>query len=222
MSVAVKAWLSWVPSDGMQVTAWLIFLVMSCHCKHALCHDAASDGSCKRGWCACRFDGYRAQALAFSIMRQETCWSNTDKAIVQEWQSGARGRRRLVAAVEDSLHAPELKDFLEGMDPSEEKPEPINGKGRLATLARMLFFTVPSYRVRSVSLTYAAIPAMPPVLRGLLKAASLGSALVLLGKVAEQASCKHDLMQRSLRHASGCSSKHMAKPDKVDGFELHV
>ena len=82
-------------------------------------------------------------------MRQETCWSNTGRAIVQEWQSGAKGRRRLVAALEDSLLAPELKDFLEGMDPSEEEPEPINSKGSLVTMARMFLFTVPSYRVRS-------------------------------------------------------------------------
>ena len=86
------------------------------HVIMLLLYEAALKG----GSCPCRFDGYRAQALAFSIMRQETCWSNTDRAIVQEWQAGAKGRRRLVAAVEDSLHAPELKEFLEGIDPSEE------------------------------------------------------------------------------------------------------
>ena len=81
-------------------------------------------------------------------MRQETCWANTDKAIVQEWQAGTQGRRRLVTAAEESVQSPELRDFLEGMDPTNEEPEPMSSKGFLRTLSRTFFFTVPSYRVR--------------------------------------------------------------------------
>lgn len=81
-------------------------------------------------------------------MRQETCWANTEKAIVTEWQAGTRGRQRLVAAAEESVRGPELRDFLEGMDPTNEEPEPMSSRGLLTTLSRALLFTVPSYRVR--------------------------------------------------------------------------
>ncbi|KAK9836640.1 hypothetical protein WJX74_005022 [Apatococcus lobatus] len=105
------------------------------------------------------FDGYKSQALAFCIMRQETCWANTDKAIVQEWQAGPQGRRRLVAAAEESVQSPELRDFLEGMDPTNEQPEPMSSKGLLRTMARTFFFTVPSYRVRHTDAQPADAPA---------------------------------------------------------------
>ena len=96
----------------------------------------------------CRLKGYRAQALAYSIMRLETCWASTDKALTQEWQSGLKGRRRLVAAVEAILQAPELMDFLEGMDATDEEPETIHSKGFWVTMSRMMLLTLPSCRVR--------------------------------------------------------------------------
>ena len=104
----------------------------------------------------CRFNRYAAQALAYSIMRHETCWASTDRAIVQQWQAGSKGRRALVAAVEESLYSPELKEFLEGMDPVHESPEPLNSKGSLVKASRLLFFSVPTYRSRS-ALPFSAI-----------------------------------------------------------------
>ena len=97
---------------------------------------------------SCRFSRYTAQALAYSIMRYETCWASTDRAIVQQWQAGSKGRRALVAAMEESLYSPEMQEFLEGMDPVDESPEPLNSKGFLVTVSRSLFFTVPSSRSR--------------------------------------------------------------------------
>ena len=115
--------------------------------------NAIGADSGKQHACACRFDGYKSQALAFCIMRQETCWANTDKAIVQEWQAGTQGRSRLVAAAAESVQSPELRDFLEGMDPTNEQPAPMSSKGLLKTLSRTFFFTVPSYRVRCTDWT---------------------------------------------------------------------
>lgn len=79
-------------------------------------------------------------------MRYETCWASTDRAIVQQWQAGFKGRQALVGAVEESLYSPEMQEFLEGMDPVDENPKPLNSNGGLLTLSRLLFFTVPSSR----------------------------------------------------------------------------
>ena len=86
--------------------------------------------------------------MAYAIMKHETCWASTDRAIVQQWQSGAKGRRTLVASVEETMQSPELQDFLEGMDGTAEEPEAIHSKGFLVMLSRTFFLTVPSYRVR--------------------------------------------------------------------------
>lgn len=81
-------------------------------------------------------------------MRYETCWASTDRAMVTQWQAGSKGRRALVAAVEESLYSPEMQEFLEGMDLVDENPEPLNSKGYLVKLSRSLFFTVPGSRSR--------------------------------------------------------------------------
>ena len=95
-----------------------------------------------------RFKGYASQALAYSIMKHETSWANTDRAIVEQWQSGSSGRRKLIEDICETLRSPELGDFLEGMDPTVENPPAMRSRGFLTLLSRLFLFTVPTYRVR--------------------------------------------------------------------------
>ena len=107
----------------------------------------------------CRLQGYTAAALAFSLMKHETCWSSTDKAIVQQWQSGRAGRRRLVHSVHETLAELELRMFLEGIDGTAEAPEPMSGRGFLTTMSRLFLFTLPDTRAR-----WCSVPNCPALL----------------------------------------------------------
>ena len=88
------------------------------------------------------------QALAYSIMKHETSWSNTDDAMVQLWRMGTKGRHKMRQAVDEALRSHELRDFLEGMDAVVEEPEPIFSKGILRGMLRIFFWTLPNYRAR--------------------------------------------------------------------------
>ena len=99
-------------------------------------------------WCACRLKGYAGQALAFSLMKHETYWANTDRALVDQWQSGRAGRLSLIAAIQETLRGPDLRDFLECMDAVCEEPEPFKSKSLWVTLSRLFLFTVPRYRIK--------------------------------------------------------------------------
>lgn len=101
-----------------------------------------------RGGCVCRLKGYAGQALAFSLMKHETYWANTDRALVDQWQSGRAGRLSLIAAIQGTLRGPDLQDFLECMDAVCEEPEPFKSKSLWVTLSRLFLFTVPRYRIK--------------------------------------------------------------------------
>lgn len=80
-------------------------------------------------------------------MKYESTWTTTDKALVQQWQAGRKGRRHLVGCIEEILQGPELKDFLEGLDAEHEAPESLNSNGWLVALSRIFFLTLPDHRV---------------------------------------------------------------------------
>ena len=81
-------------------------------------------------------------------MKHETCWASTDKALVEQWQSGCKGRCVLAEAFEETLQTSELRIFLEGLDATHEEPERIHSRGCWVTLFRVLFATLPSKRAR--------------------------------------------------------------------------
>lgn len=93
-------------------------------------------------------EGHIAQALAFGIMRYESTWASTDKALVQQWRAGRKGRHHVVQSVLEILQGPELIGFLEGLDGENEAPEKLTSRGWLTTLSRVLFWTLPDHRVK--------------------------------------------------------------------------
>ena len=106
-------------------------------------------------FCVCRPEGYTGPALAFCIMKHETCRASTDKALVDQWQAGGKGRSELMAAVTAILQSSELLTFLEGLNATEEEPEPINSRGCWVMLCRTCLLTLPSSRARYVYLQQA-------------------------------------------------------------------
>ena len=81
-------------------------------------------------------------------MKHETCRASTDKALVDLWQAGGKGRCALNAAITDTLQSSELQGFLESLDAMHEEPEPIGAKGFRVLLSRMFLLTLPSNRPR--------------------------------------------------------------------------
>ena len=68
--------------------------------------------------------------------------------MVDQWQSGRKGRDLLMAAIEEPLQSPELVDFLTGLDSTPEDPEQLSSKGFWVTVSRLLCLTVPTKRCR--------------------------------------------------------------------------
>lgn len=100
----------------------------------------------------CRFAsklrGYAGTALAYSIMKHETCWASHEQSIADLWRIGRKGRLRLAASLAKIIKSPELQDFLEGMDPIVEEPESMTSTGYLIALSRLFLFTLPNHRAR--------------------------------------------------------------------------
>lgn len=99
---------------------------------------------------ASRMRGYAGTALAYSIMKHETCWASHEQSIADLWHAGHKGRLRLAASLAKIIRSPELQDFLEGMDPIVEEPETVTSKGCLMALSRLFLFTLPNHRARCV------------------------------------------------------------------------
>ncbi|KAK9803523.1 hypothetical protein WJX73_002438 [Symbiochloris irregularis] len=100
-----------------------------------------------------RFDGKSAQALAYAILKHESLWSATDRAIVQQWPKGSKGRRRIIADIEDILSSPDTTDFLEGLDQEPLYADEINSRGCWTMLARLLCCALPPHRISNKEFT---------------------------------------------------------------------
>ncbi|KAK9807188.1 hypothetical protein WJX73_005815 [Symbiochloris irregularis] len=95
-----------------------------------------------------RYSGKAAQALAYAILKHESLWSATDRAIVQQWPKGSRGKKRIIADIEDILSSPDTTDFLEGLDMEPLYADEIDSGGCCTTLARMFCCALPPHRIR--------------------------------------------------------------------------
>ena len=96
----------------------------------------------------CRFEGKEPEALAFAIMKHDTMWGSTPKAIVQQWRRGRRGRAELVASIESLLMHAEVVDFLDGIDGRFSNPASISNKGMWPCMQRLFCFSLPTNRTR--------------------------------------------------------------------------
>ena len=119
----------------------MIFLVL---------HQAPSGVFLACVW-VCRFEGKEPEALAFAIMKYDTLWSSTPKAIIQQWRRGRRGRAELVASIESLLMHAEVVDFLDGLDGRFRTPAAIGNQGVWPCMRRLLCFSLPTNRTRSAT-----------------------------------------------------------------------
>ena len=95
-----------------------------------------------------RFEGKEPEALAFAIMKYDTMWSSTPRAIIQQWRRGRRGRAELVASIESLLMHAEVVDFLDGLDGRFRTPAAIGNQGVWPCLQRLFCFSLPTNRTR--------------------------------------------------------------------------
>ncbi len=98
--------------------------------------------------CAVRFEGKEPEALAFAIMKHDTLWGSTSKAVVQQLRKGHKGRKAVIRMIEGLLLSNEIDEFLEGLDGRREKQHSIYKDGWSRALARLFCFQLPTYRTR--------------------------------------------------------------------------
>ena len=96
----------------------------------------------------CRFQGKEPEALAFAIMKHDTLWGSTPKAIVQQLRKGRSGRAILLRMIEGMLLSDDIDDFLDGLDGRKERQHHISGDGWSTTVARLFCFRLPTNRTR--------------------------------------------------------------------------
>ena len=86
--------------------------------------------------------------MAYAILKHESLWSTTDRAIVQQWPKGQRGRRAIIRVMEEILDSPELMEFMEGLDLEPLYADTITSRGWCTAIARLLCCALPARRVR--------------------------------------------------------------------------
>ncbi len=96
----------------------------------------------------CRFEGKEPEALAFAIMKHDTVWGSTSRAIVQLLRRGRKGRKQLGQMIEGVLVSPEVEEFLEGLDTRPAQTHSIFGEGAWRALSRLFCLVLPSQRTR--------------------------------------------------------------------------
>ncbi|KAK9802724.1 hypothetical protein WJX73_001425 [Symbiochloris irregularis] len=103
-----------------------------------------------------RYSGKAAQAPAYAILKHESLWSATDRAIVQQWPKGMSGRKRIIADIEDILSSPDTTDFMEGLDMEPLYADEIDSEGWCTTIARMFCCSLPPHRISHKEFTDGA------------------------------------------------------------------
>ena len=86
--------------------------------------------------------------MAYAILKHESMWSATDRAIVQQWFKGRRGRRNIMQVIEEILDSQEVVDFMEGLDIEPLYADTVSSAGVWAMLARVLCCALPARRIR--------------------------------------------------------------------------
>lgn len=97
--------------------------------------------------------------MAYAILKHESLWATTDRAIVQQWPKGARGRWSIIKVLEDILQSAEIMDFLDGVDIEPLYAEDISSRGFCTMLARLVCCALPPRRIRYRILPCQAAPA---------------------------------------------------------------
>ncbi|KAK9842423.1 hypothetical protein WJX84_004112 [Apatococcus fuscideae] len=95
-----------------------------------------------------RFEGKEPEALAFAIMKHDTVWGSTSRAIVQLLRRGHKGRKQLGQMVEGVLISPEIDDFLDGLDTRPAQMHSIFHEGVWRATTRLFCLALPSQHTR--------------------------------------------------------------------------
>ena len=96
----------------------------------------------------CRFEGKEPEALAFAIMKHDTVWGSTSRAIVQLLRRGHKGRKQLGQMVEGVLISPEVDDFLDGLDTRPAQMHSVFHEGAWRAATRLFCLALPSQHTR--------------------------------------------------------------------------
>lgn len=86
--------------------------------------------------------------MAFAIMKHDTVWGSSSKAIVQLLRRGRKGHKQLGQMVEGVLISPEIDDFLDGLDTRPAQMHRILHEGIWRAMARLFCLALPSQHTR--------------------------------------------------------------------------